>query len=171
MWSHLLLVHFFLLFPSHRFFILSPYESKGTWRSLHLTWNSEWRLLSIHLPKFKQLKGSSWPISLLFYNDSWQMHHPYPLCEEMGTVLISCPCISPQSGRKPSLYQCYQNSDGLRLGNRVGERGSRVLRVIASLRSLEVGAGEMAQRLRALTALPQILSSNPSNHMVTHNHL
>jgi hypothetical protein len=31
-------------------------------------------------------------------------------------------------------------------------------------------AGEMAQRLRALTALPKVLSSNPSNHMVAHNH-
>ena len=31
------------------------------------------------------------------------------------------------------------------------------------------GAGEMAQRVRALTALPKILSSNPSNHMVAHN--
>jgi hypothetical protein len=33
------------------------------------------------------------------------------------------------------------------------------------------GAREMAQRLRALTALPKVLSSNPSNHMVAHNHL
>jgi hypothetical protein len=33
-----------------------------------------------------------------------------------------------------------------------------------------MGAGEMAQQLRALTALPKILSSNPSNHMVAHNH-
>jgi hypothetical protein len=33
------------------------------------------------------------------------------------------------------------------------------------------GAGEMAQLLRALTALPGILSSIPSNHMVAHNHL
>ena len=33
------------------------------------------------------------------------------------------------------------------------------------------GAGEMAQQLRALTALPEILSSNPSSHMVAHNHL
>jgi hypothetical protein len=32
-------------------------------------------------------------------------------------------------------------------------------------------AGEMAQSLRAPTALPKVLSSNPSNHMVTHNHL
>jgi hypothetical protein len=33
------------------------------------------------------------------------------------------------------------------------------------------GAGEMAQWLRALTALPGVLSSNPSNHMVAHTHL
>jgi len=32
-------------------------------------------------------------------------------------------------------------------------------------------AGEMAQQLRALTGLPEILSSIPSNHMVIHNHL
>jgi hypothetical protein len=32
-------------------------------------------------------------------------------------------------------------------------------------------AGEMAQQLRALTALPGFLSSIPSNHMVAHNHL
>jgi hypothetical protein len=32
-------------------------------------------------------------------------------------------------------------------------------------------AGEMVQRLRALAALPKLLSSNPSNHMVAHNHL
>jgi hypothetical protein len=31
-------------------------------------------------------------------------------------------------------------------------------------------AGEMAQRLRAPTALPKVRSSNPSNHMVAHNH-
>ena len=29
----------------------------------------------------------------------------------------------------------------------------------------------MAQQLRALTALPGVLSSIPSNHMVAHNHL
>jgi len=33
------------------------------------------------------------------------------------------------------------------------------------------GAGEMAQRLRALATLPEVLSSNPSNHMVAHNRL
>ena len=33
------------------------------------------------------------------------------------------------------------------------------------------GAGEMAQWLRALSTLPEVLSSIPSNHMVAHNHL
>jgi hypothetical protein len=31
-------------------------------------------------------------------------------------------------------------------------------------------AGEMAQWLRAPTALPKVMSSNPSNHMMAHNH-
>jgi hypothetical protein len=31
-------------------------------------------------------------------------------------------------------------------------------------------AGEMAQWLRTLTALPKVLSSISSNHMVAHNH-
>jgi len=34
-----------------------------------------------------------------------------------------------------------------------------------------LGAGEMTQWLRALTALPEVLSSIPSNHVVTHDHL
>ena len=32
-------------------------------------------------------------------------------------------------------------------------------------------AGEVAQQLRALTALLEVLSSIPSNHMVAHKHL
>ena len=32
-------------------------------------------------------------------------------------------------------------------------------------------AGEMSQRLRALTVLLKVLSSNPRNHMMAHNHL
>jgi hypothetical protein len=31
--------------------------------------------------------------------------------------------------------------------------------------------GEMAQQLKALAALPEVLSSIPSNHMVAHDHL
>ena len=32
-------------------------------------------------------------------------------------------------------------------------------------------AGEMAQWLRALAVFPEVLSSNPSTHMVAHDHL
>jgi hypothetical protein len=35
----------------------------------------------------------------------------------------------------------------------------------------KIQAGETVQRLRALTALPKVLSSIPSNYMVAYNHL
>jgi hypothetical protein len=38
-------------------------------------------------------------------------------------------------------------------------------------KNMEYRAREMAQWLRALTALPEVLSSIPSNCMVAHNHL
>jgi DNA repair protein RadC len=41
--------------------------------------------------------------------------------------------------------------------------------VITHLRTT-TRAGELAQWVRALTALSKVLSSNPSNHMVAHNH-
>jgi hypothetical protein len=34
-----------------------------------------------------------------------------------------------------------------------------------------LGAGKMAQRIRALTALLKVLSSNPSKYIVAYNHL
>jgi hypothetical protein len=37
---------------------------------------------------------------------------------------------------------------------------------MSSFKRVKVGAGEMAQQLRALTALPEVLSSIPSNHMM-----
>jgi hypothetical protein len=46
--------------------------------------------------------------------------------------------------------------------------------IAVSSKALQINsprAGEVAQRLRALTALPEVLSSNPSNHMVAQNHL
>jgi hypothetical protein len=52
--------------------------------------------------------------------------------------------------------------------------GSRSIMTLLGLSVSKNGgfcAGEMAQWLRALTALPEAMSSNPSNHMVTHNHL
>jgi len=42
-----------------------------------------------------------------------------------------------------------------------------------SLSAQEAGtwAGGVAQRLRELTILPEVLSSIPSKHMLAHNHL
>jgi hypothetical protein len=37
-------------------------------------------------------------------------------------------------------------------------------------KNLNLRAGEMAQRLKAPTALPKLVSLNPSNHMVAYNH-
>ena len=42
--------------------------------------------------------------------------------------------------------------------------------ICPNLKKMVSGAGEMAQWLRAPTALLKVLSSNPSNHMVAHNH-
>ena len=57
----------------------------------------------------------------------------------------------------------------------VNEKGNREInRAIYGLGQMKIrksGAGEMAQQLRALTVLPKVLSSNPSNHMVAYNHL
>jgi hypothetical protein len=43
--------------------------------------------------------------------------------------------------------------------------------IVTGQRESQTMTREMAQQLRALTALPEVLSSNPSNHMVVHNHL
>jgi hypothetical protein len=45
------------------------------------------------------------------------------------------------------------------------------MKIISKIKNSVARAGEMTQQLRALTALPEVLSSIPSNHMVAHNHL
>jgi hypothetical protein len=45
------------------------------------------------------------------------------------------------------------------------------LKLYSKNNKIEDKAGAMAQLLRAPTTLPKVLSSNPSNHMVAHNHL
>jgi hypothetical protein len=46
-----------------------------------------------------------------------------------------------------------------------------LITVINQKKKVTVGAREMAQRLRALNVLSEVLSSNLSNHNVAHNHL
>ena len=55
------------------------------------------------------------------------------------------------------------------LGNRV--RTSQRQEHLSRALKPEEEAGEMAQQLRGLAALPEVLSSIPSTHMVAHNHL
>ena len=49
-------------------------------------------------------------------------------------------------------------------------RASQKLSARGEHQAAESGAGELAQWLRVPTALPKVLSSNPSNHIVAHNH-
>jgi hypothetical protein len=51
------------------------------------------------------------------------------------------------------------------------DRTAMTCAVRSRIDKLGEGAEEMAQWLRVLTALPEILSSIPSIHMVAHNHL
>jgi len=56
-----------------------------------------------------------------------------------------------------------------RSGQTVGRPTTAHIKLYIS--EIAVAAGEMAQWLRALTALPEVLSSNPSKHMAAYNHL
>ncbi|CAO2639433.1 hypothetical protein LEMLEM_LOCUS24919 [Lemmus lemmus] len=60
----------------------------------------------------------------------------------------------------------------LRMGPRDASQalGAAVIQNVL-IKITKTRAGEMAQRLRALTALPEVLSSIPSNHMVAHSYL
>jgi hypothetical protein len=46
-----------------------------------------------------------------------------------------------------------------------------MIAIIVIVKKLGCRAREVARRLRALTTLPEVQSSIPSNHMVAHNHL
>ena len=81
--------------------------------------------------------------------------------------------ISQDYTEKP----CLENH----LKAKAGDIYSSVIKYLVSIQSLDcmvwgffkriVGAEEMAQCLRAPTALPEDLSSIPINHMVAHTHL
>jgi hypothetical protein len=72
--------------------------------------------------------------------------------------------LNSLSGWAGPLYKNLNNNNNNNHNNKDTGEVAQWLRVLA-------GAGEMAQQLRALTALPEVPSSNPSNHMVAHNHL
>ena len=49
-------------------------------------------------------------------------------------------------------------------------RASQKLSARGEHEAADSGAGELAQWLGVPNALPKVLNSNPSNHMVAHNH-
>jgi hypothetical protein len=56
----------------------------------------------------------------------------------------------------------------------IGDYDPNILKIYENryiLKQKKKRAGGMAQRLRALTALPKVLSSIPSNYMVAQHHL
>jgi hypothetical protein len=69
-----------------------------------------------------------------------------------------------------SRYQTQTEERGKNIEVMHGHFLSPNLKTLLVIRKLFKGAEEMAQQLRALTALPKVLSSNPSNHIVAHNH-
>jgi hypothetical protein len=54
---------------------------------------------------------------------------------------------------------------------RINKCNTNILKIKILHLKIILRAGEMAQWLRAPTALPEVLSSIPSNHMVAPNHL
>ena len=78
----------------------------------------------------------------------------------------------PALGRQRQLISEFKDSQVYSTSSEQLHRAhsSGLHRKILSLKT-KTKAGEMAQRLRALTALLKVWSANPSNHVVAHNHL
>ena len=76
-------------------------------------------------------------------------------------------------GSDSLLMQCYISPQREKEDNKfMNEAGClQFYLCVLLIEKKSKGDGEMAERLRALTALPEDLNSIPSNHMVAHNHL
>ena len=57
------------------------------------------------------------------------------------------------------------------LAYRTSSRIARATQINLVSKKRKLGIAKMAQWLRALTALSEVLSLNPSNHVVAYNHL
>lgn len=62
-----------------------------------------------------------------------------------------------------------RNGQHLKIANYLPNKYFRLN--LPNIKTKQEETGEMNQRLRALAALPEVLSSIPSNHMVAHNYL
>ena len=85
-----------------------------------------------------------------------------------GDLWMSSPLFLSTASRRP------RSKEAKKLGafhctNYVGDYPTHYSNLNQSYKN-RARAGEMAQWLRALTALPEVLSSIPSNYTVAHNH-
>ena len=85
--------------------------------------------------------------------------------------LCMCICVCVSLCLSVSLSLCLSVSLSLSLTHTHTHTMKLETGLVGKNKKIINGAGEMAQRLRALPALPNVLSSIPSNHMVAHNHL
>jgi hypothetical protein len=96
---------------------------------------------------------------------------PFYICLSISEILFLSQLVFPQCSKGMGL--CFVgklSSRWLLCIHMLILRNDKTYRVSYIKTELD-WAGEMAQWLRALTALPEVLSSIPSNHMVAHNHL
>jgi hypothetical protein len=82
---------------------------------------------------------------------------------KLGCILVILP-----SKYSPSEIGTHRENNILQWIFLAYKQGKKILKTYIKKIS---GAGEMAQQLRAPTALPAVLSPIASNHMVVHNHL
>jgi hypothetical protein len=82
-------------------------------------------------------------------------------------TLLKIKSLQPHGGSQPSVM----GSDALFWPTSVHADRVLIYIKINLFKNISIlGAGEMALQLKALIALPKVLSSNPNNHMVAHNH-
>ena len=105
-------------------------------------------------------------------NNNNNNNNAYTHTYTIQNVLSASPSVHLQCYTLPAITHSLTHSL-TRINSQRKSRESNNLNRTGRVASLteETGTGEMAQRLRALPALPKVLSSIPSNHMVAHNHL
>jgi hypothetical protein len=117
------------------------------------------------LQKPKNMKGREiWGILLPVNRQTIQRRTLKPSCTFSSNLSFA---VGIKNGiiahsRRFLLPTLYPSILGLPMSEKVS---------VHSAKKLHFRAGEMAQRLRAQTALLKVMSSDPSNHMVAHSYL
>ena len=129
-----------------------------------------------HLSQGATADGAVWYKSLLWVSQGLGRGTGGILCdtqnnEAMLRVGVEKQLRQRHSNKKSPTLHAARLAQG-RGGQLHGLKGKRQgLGYALKIRKPFKGPGEMARPLRALTALPEVVSSIPSNNMVAHNHL